>query len=111
MSPDSLVLGTVTECNGDRLIFDPNWQASNKQTISFIIKIIAVLVLIIWLVGSYFHKLIGIETLHALHIIFITQAMAPRYKPAVIYFNNLNNSMNLFQNFIITPETFSSSKY
>lgn len=79
--------------------------------ISLISKVISLLVLIIWLVGSYFHKLIGVETLHTIHIIFIMQAFAPRYKPAVIYFNDIHNSMNLFQGLVSSSGTLSSSKY
>ena len=111
MSPDSLITATMTECNGDRLIFDPNSQTSYKQIISFASKLISLFVLIIWLIGSYSHKLIGVETLHTMHIIFITQVFAPRYRPVVIYFSDLHNSSNLFQSLVSSPEAISSSKY
>ena len=79
--------------------------------ISFLARIISISILILWLLGSYSHKLIGVETLHAIHIVFIMQAFAPRYRPAVLYFSELHSSTNFFQSLLTTSTPLSSSPY
>ena len=64
-----------------------------------------------WLAGSYSHKLIGVETLQAIHLIFIMQAFAPRYRPVVAYFIDLTNSMNFFQSMVSKSSALSSTTY
>ena len=109
-SPESLVSATIKECNGDLLKYE-SVQSSSKQLVSFVCKIISLLAVILWLVGSYSHKLIGVETLHTIQLIFLMQAFAPRYRPVVIYFSQLQNTMNLFQGLLSSSTPLSSASY
>lgn len=64
--------------------------------------------MVVWLVGSYSHKMIGVETLHTFQFISISQALAPRYLPVVTYFSDLSNTFNIYQSKLTSQEPIST---
>ncbi len=75
-----------------------------------IVKILSALVLLVWLVGSYSHKMIGIETLHTFQFIFVPQALATRYLPVVVYFSGLSDTLNIYQTKFAASSTVSAKE-
>ena len=61
------------------------------------------LVAVLWIsffIGSCAHKMIGVETLHTVQLIFIVQALSQHYLPVLTYFDILNDSLNAYQRII-----------
>jgi hypothetical protein len=53
---------------------------------NFIMKIISFFSWAAFLIGSYSHKMIGVETLHTIQFILFMQIYSYHYYPAVAYF-------------------------
>lgn len=60
--------------------------------------ILSILALVVFFIGSYAHKMIGVETIHTFHIIFISQALT-------------SNGSSLMTNFKQMSYTFGSSRF
>lgn len=74
-------------------------------------KILSYSVLVVWLLGSYSHKMIGVQTLNTFQFIAVSQAFAVRYFPVVKYFNEFSNTLNLYQNSFSTSSNLSSAYF
>ncbi len=75
------------------------------------IKILSLLAVLGWILGSYSHKMIGVETLQTFQIIFLTHTFASRYSPVVKTFIELNNVLNIYQNIFKTSPNISIKPY
>ena len=79
------------------MLYDLDPAKSLKTTIVFIVKILSIAVLVLWFIGSYSHKMIGVETLHTFQFISVQQVLASRYFPVLAYFSELFNTLNIYQ--------------
>lgn len=96
VSTQSYIKFQLNECVGNKLLYEKT-MSNTKQNVGMIVKIEIILVLVAWLAGSYSNKLIGVETLQAVHLIFLMQVFAPRYYPSVSYFKDIHNTLNFYQ--------------
>jgi hypothetical protein len=111
ISPDFTTSFKLVESNGNKLLFDSNYTDQNKKIISGFTKIFVILAWISFFVGSYNHRMIGVETLHALQLIFIIQVLSNHYLPVVVYFDALNYSLNAYQRIITRSAIIDTTKY
>jgi hypothetical protein len=111
ISPDFTTSFKLVESNGNKLLFDSNYSNKNQNILSGFTKIFVILAWISFFVGSYNHRMIGVETLHALQLIFIIQVLSNHYMPVVVYFDDLNYSLNAYQRIITTSAIIDTNKY
>ena len=73
------------------LVFEDEATLSTTKNINIISSVLIALLLLQFYLGSYFHKMIGLETIHVIQSIYFVRMVATSASSSVL------NSMNIIQ--------------
>jgi hypothetical protein len=99
----------MIESNGLPLTYNSN-VAVNK-TIILMVRILSLMALGVFLLGSIAFKMIGLETLFTIQIIWFVQASSKFYKSLFANFQSLNYAYGQLSTFFFGSEIITTSKF
>ena len=104
-SPDASLSFTVDECNSDYLLYVAGAESSFKDFFLSISKLFGYATVFVWVVGSYSHRMVGVETLNTIQFVAVLLSFAEYFQPNFAYLSELRNTLDLYKSALVPLQT------